>query len=166
MREINPLEINLKVFEEISKNGFLLASGTLDSHNSMTVGWASIGYLWRKPMAFVYVRPQRYTYQFMEKNEYFSLNFFDDTFNDVLTLFGTKSGKNIDKMHHEKITPVSFENKTIYYKEAQKVFICRKVYQEDLKPKQFVDKSFIKNYPLNDFHRIYYGEIEKAFISL
>jgi len=166
MKEINPLEISLKVFDEIGKKGFLLTCGKEQNHNSMTVGWASIGYLWRKPMAFVYVRPQRYTYEFMEKYNFFSINFFHKEYSDVLQLFGTKSGREIDKMHPQKITPLPYENKTIFYKEAETVFICRKVYIEDLKPENFVDKSFLNNYPLQDFHRIYYGEIEKAFVSL
>jgi len=165
MKDINPLEISLRIFDEIGQNAFLLTSGILEHHNSMTVGWASLGYLWRKPMAFVYVRPQRYTYEFMEKYNFFSINFFDPNYSDVLHLFGTKSGREIDKMHPQKITPVDFEHKAVYYHEAKCVFICRKVYYEDLKPENFVDKSFLKNYPLHDFHRIYYGEIEKAFVS-
>jgi len=163
MKEINPLELKLNVFDEIGKKGVLLASGNAACHNSMTVGWASIGYLWRKPMMFVYVRPQRYTYEFMEKNEYFSVNFFHEKYCDVLQLFGTKSGRDINKMHPQKINPKFFENKVIFYNEAEMVFICRKVYIEDLKPENFVDKTFLKNYPLHDFHRIYYGEIEAIF---
>lgn len=163
MKEINPLELKLNVFDEIGKKGFLLASGTELNHNSMTVGWASIGYLWRKPMMFVYVRPQRYTYEFMEKNNFFSVNFFQTHYNDILQLFGTKSGRDIDKMHPQKITPLPFHNKVIYYKEAELVFICKKVYSDDLKPENFVDKTFLNNYPLYDFHRIYYGEIQTIF---
>lgn len=163
MKRIDPFELSLSIFNEIGKKGFLLLSGEEQNHNSMTVGWASLGYLWKKPMAFVYVRPQRYTYEFMEKYNYFSINFFSQDFNDILQLFGTKSGREIDKMHPPKITPLNFENKTCYYKEADMVLICRKVYIEDLKPENFVDKTFLKNYPLHDFHRIYYGEIDTIF---
>lgn len=163
MKRIDPFELSLSIFNEIGKKGFLLLSGEEQNHNSMTVGWASLGYLWKKPMAFVYVRPQRYTYEFMEKYDYFSINFFSQDYHDILQLFGTKSGREIDKMHPQKITPLNFENKTNYYKEAEMVLICRKVYIEDLKPENFVDKTFLKNYPMNDFHRIYYGEIETIF---
>lgn len=163
MKRIDPFELSLSIFNEIGKKGFLLLSGEERNHNSMTVGWASLGYLWKKPMAFVYVRPQRYTYEFMEKYDYFSINFFNEDYTDILQLFGTKSGREIDKMHNPKITPLSFENKVCYYKEADMVLICRKVYIEDLKPENFVDKAFLKNYPLHDFHRIYYGEIETIF---
>lgn len=163
MNNIYPFELSLKIFEEIGKNGFLLASGNINHFNSMTVGWASIGYLWRMPMAFVYVRPQRYTFEFMEQYKYFSLNFFEPEYKSILQLFGTQSGRNFDKMNYTKIKALPYDNKTIYYHEAKLVFICKKVYYQDLKSELFIDKKHLNNYPLNDFHRIYYGEIIHIF---
>jgi flavin reductase (DIM6/NTAB) family NADH-FMN oxidoreductase RutF len=166
MKEIDINLFSLQVFSQIGKKGFLLASGNLENHNCMTVAWAGLGYLWNKPMSFVYVRPQRYTYQFMEKNEYFSMNFLTDSHDDILNFCGTKSGRDTDKMHINGLTPLIFENKVVYYKEASTVFICRKIYFQDLNPENLLIKSVLKNYPLHDFHRIYYGEIEKTFVSL
>jgi len=159
MKEINAKDFSIKIFESIGKDAFLLAAGILTHHNCMTVGWAGLGYLWKRPMAFVYVRPKRYTFQFMEKYDYFSLNFFSPEYNDILQLCGSKSGRNINKMNLETISPVDYLQKTIYYKEAKTVIICKKIYYQDLNPENLIDKSVLNLYPFNDFHRIYYGEI-------
>lgn len=159
MKETNIKDFSIKIFEAIGKDAFLLASGTLNHHNCMTVGWASLGFLWRRPVAFVFVRPQRYTYQFMEKYDFFSMNFFNSDYDDVLQLCGNNSGRDINKMQLEKITPVDFLQKVIYYKEAKVSIICKKIYFQDINPKNLLDKSVLSLYPLNDFHRIYYGEV-------
>ncbi len=158
-RKIDYTEFNIDIFQAIGKQSFLLASGTINHHNCMTVGWAGLGYLWRRPMAFVYVRPQRYTFQLMAQYNYFSMNFFSDNYNNILQLCGTKSGRDIDKMHLPGITPEDYQQQTIYYKEAQIVLICKKIYYQDLNPENLVEKSVLSLYPLNDFHRIYYGEV-------
>lgn len=158
-RSVDVFKFNIPIFNEIGKKSFLLACGTKNHHNCMTVGWASLGYLWRKPMAFVYVRPQRYTYQFMEQYSFFSLNFFTDSFAEVLQLCGTKSGREIDKMNISGLTVKEIAGQTIYYNEAHTVIICKKVYYDDLKAENFLEKSFLNLYPSSDFHRIYYGEV-------
>lgn len=158
-KQVNIFEYNLSIFNEIGKKYFLLASGTKQHFNCMTVGWAALGYLWRKPMAFVYVRPQRYTYQFMEQYSYFSLNFFSDFYADILQLCGTKSGRDIDKMNIPGLTITEIAGQTIYYNEAHTVIICKKIYYDDLKGDHFFDKSLLNLYPSSDFHRIYYGEV-------
>ncbi len=163
MREVNINNFSIRIFESIGKDAFILASGNLNHHNCMTVGWASLGYLWRRPIAFVYVRPQRYTYQFMEKYDYFSLNFFKQEFNDVLQLCGTQSGRDINKMKLERITPVDYEGKAIYYNEAKTVVLCKKIFFQDIDPKNLLDNSVLNFYPFNDFHRIYYGEVIKIY---
>jgi flavin reductase (DIM6/NTAB) family NADH-FMN oxidoreductase RutF len=158
-KSINYKNFSIDIFKAIGDDAFILASGTIENHNCMTVAWASLGFLWRRPMAFVYVRPQRYTYLFMEKYDYFSINFFTNDYSDVINLCGTYSGRDINKMKLEKITPIDYFNKVIYYKEAKTVLICKKVYYQDLDPANIIDKSVFKLYPLKDFHRIYYGEI-------
>ncbi len=163
MKEMDVYSLSFDIFAQLQKQGFVLAVGNMETHNCMTVAWASIGYLWKKPMAFVYVRPQRYTYQFMEKNEYFSINFFDESYEKIVNYCGSHSGRDIDKMHIKGLTPVSYNNKVIYYNESQLVLICRKIYFDDIKPAHMLDKSVLKNYPTHDYHRLYYGEIEKLF---
>ncbi|MCX7861549.1 MAG: flavin reductase [Bacteroidales bacterium] len=161
--EVNIFDFNIPVFQSIGKESYLLVSGTIEQFNCMTVGWSAIGYLWRKPMAFVFVRPQRYTFQFMEKYQYFSMNFFDSQFSNILELCGTKSGREINKMEIKELTPINYDNKTVYYNEAHTVFICKKVYSQDIQEKNFLETSFLNLYPNQDFHRIYYGEIEKIY---
>lgn len=129
----------------------------------MTASWGGVGHLWNKDVAFIFIRPQRYTYDFVEQNQFFSLSFFDEKYRDVLKLCGRNSGRDINKMNLE-ITPV-VEDKNIYYKEANIVMLCKKIYFQDLDKNNFIESFIEKNYPQKDYHRMYIGEIYKTLIS-
>ncbi|MBN2893607.1 MAG: flavin reductase [Bacteroidales bacterium] len=144
----------------IANQWMLITAGTADNHNTMTASWGGIGHLWNKDVAYIFIRPQRHTYDFVEKNDFFSLCFFEEKYRNVLKLCGSKSGRDIDKMNLE-ITPV-VDEQNIYYKEARVVMLCKKIYYQDLDPKNFLDASIQKNYPQNDYHRMYIGEIYKT----
>jgi flavin reductase (DIM6/NTAB) family NADH-FMN oxidoreductase RutF len=126
----------------------------------MTIGWGSIGYIWRRPFIQVVVRPTRYTYQFMEKYDSFTVCAFPHKYQTALKLLGTKSGRDGDKILESGLTPV---NSTVIdapgYAEADLIMECRKIYWDDLRPSQFLDAGVDAHYPKKDYHRIYYGEI-------
>jgi flavin reductase (DIM6/NTAB) family NADH-FMN oxidoreductase RutF len=129
-------------------------------YNTMAVGWGSIGYIWRRPFVQVVVRPTRYTYEFMEKYETFTLCAFPRQYYAAVQLLGTKSGRDGDKIAESGLTPESSENVPApRFAEAELVIECRKIYWDDLKPDHFVDAGIDRNYPLKDYHRIYFGEI-------
>lgn len=135
----------------------LLSAKNGDKYNSMTVSWGAMGELWGKDVAICFVRPQRYTYGFMENGEYFSLSFFD-SYKKELGVFGHESGRDCDKYAKTGLTPV-VDGEFAYCAEAQYVFLCRKIAFEDMDPNGFLDPDIAGCYPANDYHRTYVGEI-------
>ncbi|MBN2662760.1 MAG: flavin reductase [Bacteroidales bacterium] len=144
----------------IANKWMLITAGTKEKHNTMTASWGGIGHLWNKDVAYIFIRPHRYTYDFVEQNDFFSLSFFEEKYRDVLKLCGTKSGRDIDKMNL-KITPI-IDDENIFYNEAEIVMLCKKIYYQDIDFQNFLDNSIHKNYPLQDYHRMYIGEIYKT----
>ena len=162
MREISPREIDKNAIKLIAEDWALLTAGDADGWNTMTVSWGGIGELWGKDVAFVFVRPQRYTKEFMDSSDYFTLSFFDESYKSALRICGAKSGRDIDKAKETGLEPV-FENGTAYLKQANLVLLCKKLYAQDMTPDCFIDKSIINdNYKANDFHTSYVGEIIKV----
>ena len=162
MREISPRDIDKNAIRLITEDWALLTAGGADGWNTMTVSWGGLGELWGKDVAFVFVRPQRYTKEFIDGSEYFTLSFFDESYKGALRVCGTKSGRDIDKAKETGLTPV-FENGTAHLAQAKLVIICKKLYAQDMTPDCFVDKSIIdENYKANDFHTSYVGEIIKV----
>ena len=140
----------------------LLTSGDFEHEhfNTMTVGWGSFGTMWSKPFAQVVVRPGRYSYEFMEKYESFTLSAFPNAQKKALTLLGSKSGRDGDKISESGLTPVAASQVAApTFEEAELVVECRKMYWDDLKPERFLDPTIDNHYPLKDYHRIYFGEI-------
>ena len=145
-------------FELIGNDWMLITAGNKEKFNTMTASWGTIGILWNKKVATCFIRPQRYTFEFIEKNDYFSLSFFDSSYKDILKLCGTKSGREIDKVKETNLTPC-FENVAPYFKEAHTVLVCKKIYSQFIDPECILDKSIEKNYPNKDYHKMYVGEI-------
>ena len=163
-KEINVRELKDNFVKMISNDWALLTAGTKDNFNTMTVSWGGIGELWGKDVCFVFVRPQRYTYEFMEKNDYFSLSFFGGEYKKELGICGSKSGRDIDKMAETGFLPVDFEN-AVGYEQAKVNVILKKLAYQDMKPDGFIDESIMNNYANNDFHRVYVGEIVKVVVE-
>jgi flavin reductase (DIM6/NTAB) family NADH-FMN oxidoreductase RutF len=164
-KEINIKEVKENVVDLLVKQWGLVTAGTADGFNTMTVSWGAIGELWGKDMVTIYIRPQRYTEEFLNANDYFTLSFYPADKKQALGICGTKSGRDIDKVSETGFTPC-FDEAAPYFEEAKLVLICRKLAKSRFNPEEIIDKSIIPdNYPENDFHYIYYGEIEKVLIS-
>ena len=162
----------INVVEDFSDNGFqwfrdaqLLASGNREKSNAMTIGWGGIGTLWGKTAMTVYVAEQRYTKQFMDTSEYFTVMTFGVENSKVLTYMGTKSGRDGDKAAalglHTAYTP----NGAPYYTEAEMVIECKTMYAAPFDPKYFkseVPKNRYKNFPAG-IHSMYIGEVTNAW---
>jgi len=93
LHKIDPREINQNPFTLIDDDWFLLSAGNLSTFNTMTASWGGMGILWNKPVVFCFVRPQRYTYKFMESNDLFTMSFFDESYRKALSLCGKVSGR-------------------------------------------------------------------------
>lgn len=158
---IDPSLIKDNPFKLIGMDWMLVTAGTLDSFNTMTASYGTLGELWHKKVAYCYVRPTRYTYEFLEKHDCFTLTFFEEKYRDVLKLCGTKSGRDIDKIKGIGLTPVVGETGSVYFEEARMVLECKKIYYQDLDPSNFLDPKIITEYD-NDYHRVYVGEIVRA----
>jgi flavin reductase (DIM6/NTAB) family NADH-FMN oxidoreductase RutF len=103
----------------------LLTAGDKDDFNTMTASWGGLGVLWKMPVATTYVRPQRYTFGFMEKNLYYTLSFYPEGFRDKIALCGSKSGRETDKVKECDFTPAVSENGAVYFGEADLVLGCK-----------------------------------------
>ena len=165
MKEIERSQLTLDPFALIGGDWFLLTAGTeARGYNTMTCSWGHFGPLWANDTAVVYVRPQRYTKEFVDREELYTLSFFDGRKKE-LGYLGSRSGRDEDKVAKVGLTPV-FEEGYTYFKEAKLVIVCKKLYQAPLKEEYFLDKVTVeKNYPDRDFHDLYVGKIEKILVA-
>jgi flavin reductase (DIM6/NTAB) family NADH-FMN oxidoreductase RutF len=161
LKEIRPEDISGNVFDLIGKKWMLITASSESGFNTMTASWGGMGVLWGKPVAFCFVRPQRYTYKFMERSGYYSLSFYDEAYRSALELCGTKSGRDCDKVKESGLTPV-FGGESIYFEQSNLVLICKKLFADDFRPANFIDSSIELNYPGKDYHRAYIGEIVRV----
>ena len=140
--------------------------------NTMTASWGGLGVLWSRDVAFMFIRPSRHTYGFVNSAPIFTLSFFDEAHRKALSLCGEKSGRDIDKAAEAGLTPVYFDgiggavssnavsSNAISFKEASDIIICKKIYSHDFDPSLFLDPPSIeKSYHGKDYHRLYIGEI-------
>ena len=159
MRKIDLYDLSFNPTQLLEKRWALLTVADGEGCNPMTVSWGGVGRLWNLPVVTVYVRPQRYTKGLMDKEEYFSLTFLPEEMHDAVVLCGAKSGRDTDKVKECGLTVLADE-KAPYFAEGELTFICRKVYQQDMKGECFTDPTVDgKNYPNKDYHTLYVGEI-------
>ena len=163
--ETEPEALSDNVFSHIGRDWMLVTAGDKQHCNTMTASWGGLGVLWNANVAFVFVRPSRYTYAFMERERHFSLSFFGDGYRRALQLCGRESGRDGDKIAKAGLTP-RFDCPAPYFDEAKQVLICRKMYTEDLDPARFFDPTIAAHYPNGDYHRMYVGEIVKVLTAL
>ncbi|HLN53388.1 MAG TPA: flavin reductase [Lentimicrobium sp.] len=162
--EMKPVDLNENAVKLIGADWMLITAGSPEHYNTMTANWGSMGYLWHKPVMFIFVRPQRYTFEFIEDNEYFTCSFFEEKYRDKLSFCGTYSGRDCDKATETGITPFRTLC-SIGFIEAKYVIECRKIYFQDIQDTGFTDQSFKVHYPENDFHRMYIGEITSVKVK-
>ena len=164
-KEIDITELNENAVDLLKNQWALITAGDENGYNTMTVSWGAIGELWNRDMLTAYIRPQRYTKEFLDREEYFSFSVYPGDMKSIHTVCGSKSGRDVDKAKECSLTPVFTENAP-YFEEAKIVIICRKMAVGKFEPDQFKDEMIAElNYPQNDFHYIYYGAIEKVLIK-
>lgn len=165
-KEITPYEITENPFALIGQNWMLITAGDAQNCNTMTASWGQLGIMWGKPVAQCYIRPQRYTRQFVEAQPRYSLSFFNsEAYRPALNLLGTKSGRDGDKIAEAGLHTTQLGGAPAF-EEASLVLVCRKLYVQDLKAENFLEQDIVQTmYPAQDFHRMYVGEIEKVFVK-
>ena len=173
-RSVRPEEISGNPFRLIGHDWMLVTSanpgdglrGGAD-YNTMTASWGGMGILWGGPVAFVFIRPQRHTYGFIEANARMTLSFFGEEYRSALNFCGSKSGRDYDKAAECGLTPVAEtdENgRAVWFNEAKLVLKVRKLYADPLKAEAFLDAEARAVYPQNDFHTMYVCAIEEVLV--
>lgn len=155
------------VWDLIGKQWMLITAGTDDNFNTMTASWGGIGWLWNKPVAFIFVRPERYTHKFIEQNENITLSFFTEDHRKTLQICGTVSGKDEDKVKKCGLTPVQIAPHTIGFNEARLTLVGRKIFKSSMNKDNFADKDILNKWynsnPGGSLHDIYVLEILDAY---
>lgn len=170
MKEINVSELSINPMTMIAKEWMLVTAGNeARGYNTMTASWGHLGSMWGHggglPTAVIYLRPQRYTKEFVDREELFTLSIFPEEYKKDLGYLGRTSGRDGDKVSATGLTPV-FEGDYTYFAQAKLVLVCRKLYQGTLKEEGFHDKSILTDhYPNRDLHEMYIGEIVKVLTA-
>ncbi|MCI6204127.1 MAG: flavin reductase [Lachnospiraceae bacterium] len=155
--------LNMNPFTKIGKEWALISAGDKNKCNTMTVSWGGVGVLWGKNVVYIFIRDSRYTKEFIDNGEFFSMSFFDEKYRDALSYCGKESGRNVDdKFKGAGLTP-AFRHNIPYPDEANLVLLCRKMAAVPITEDTFVDPQFMpKWYSDNDMHVMYVGEIIEA----
>ncbi len=161
-KEISAKEITENPFKLIGDNWALVTGGSKESFNTMTISWGGVGIMWGKPCAFTFIRPQRYTFGFMEQGDYYTMSFFDEKYRDALKFCGSKSGRDFDKVKETGLTPAFNESGAVYFEEAKLVLVCKKMYAQSLGEEFITDSDSVKKWYNNDYHKMYVSEIVKV----
>lgn len=152
------MKFNVDSFGIFNDVWALLTAGDKDSYNTMTISWGSLGTLWNKPIATVYVKPVRYTHQFLDKNDYFTISFYSEEYRNALTLLGTKSGRDCDKVKEAGLT-ADFLEKSVTFKEAKTTLLCKTIYRQDLDVSNMPENVVKTFYTTEAAHTMFIGEV-------
>ncbi len=165
---VKPEDIKDNFIKSIGYEWMLVTAGTLESWNTMTAAWGTMGFLWDRPVAISFVRPSRYTYEFMESTDYHTLSFFHKTDKAALQYCGTHSGRDVDKEKETGLVPVELDFHTVTFEQVRLAIVCKKIYCDDIKETLIKEKSINSHYPeesngKRDLHRMYIGEVVKSY---
>ncbi len=162
--KVNIAEQPINPFETIGQKWLLISAGTEEKWNTMTASWGGLGVIWGKPSATCYIRRSRYTKEFVDNSEYFTLTVLQDGYRDALTRLGSNSGRDIDKMHGSGLTPVFIDGQPTF-EEAKMVLICRKRCKSGISPEDMTEDILERWYSDHDYHTMYIGEIVTAYLG-
>ncbi|MEE1038238.1 MAG: flavin reductase [Eubacterium sp.] len=164
-KEIKIEELSFNPFTKIAKEWMLITAGDEEKSNTMTASWGGLGIMWGKNVATAYIRPQRYTKEFVDNSDTFTLSFLSEEYRKALSVCGTISGKNVeDKWKDAGLHPY-YVDRTTAVEEADLILVCKKLYAQDMLPECFVETECdTKWYPEKDYHTMYIAEIEKVLV--
>ena len=167
MREINFDELSKEAIEQLIKGAFLTVKDKEDRLNTMTIGWGSIGYMWKRPVFMVMVRKSRFTYDLMENTNEFTVSFpLNNQLKKELGVCGTKSGREINKFKECNLTPISSKKiQTPVIEECDLHFECKIVYKQAMNEQGMSDEIKEIYGAEKDYHTLYYGEILSCYVK-
>ncbi len=155
------------VMKKMQTTGLLLTTWKKDgSANAMTIGWGMIGNIWSRPIWQVLVRPSRYTFELLQHERRFAVNVLPYSRKDALTLCGTKSGRDLDKIKASNLTIVEGQGVgSPIINESIISYECLIVHENDFIPERMLPDIREGNYPSGDFHRVYWGQIINSLLD-
>lgn len=163
-RSVHPQAITDNPFKLIGEDWGLVTAGDAGAVNMMTVSWGGVGIMWNKPVAFTFIRPQRYTFPLLEQHDGFSICFFDETYRDQLRFCGTHSGRTVNKTAETGLTTAFTESGVPYFEEARLVLVCKKLYGQFLNAESMIDSETVSRHYNDDWHKMYISEITDVLL--
>ena len=168
MKTIDISEITTSPVQLIGKQWMLITAGTPEKFNCMTASWGGIGYLWNRPVAFVFVRPNRHTATFIDAQPAFTLSFMPEQYRQDLVFCGRNSGRDVDKMAATSLVPATTPAGLPTFENAELVLECRKMFCTSLQEADFIDWSEVSPAwyeESNPLHKLYICEISSVLVS-
>ena len=152
------MEFTTDIFSAFDRKWALLTAGDTGSFNTMTISWGALGTIWGKPAATVYVRQSRYTHEFMDKSDYFTVSFYPEECRKTLGVLGSRSGRDMDKMRESGLTPVA-AGPSVSFAEAECTLVCKKLFMQPLDPARLPAEIVQALYQTDAPHDMYIGEV-------
>lgn len=169
MKRISASELTENYIEAIGKEWMIVTAGDTARFNMMTASWGGIGWLWNKPVAFVFIRPERYTYGLSEGSDRMTLSFLGNSkeARNIYNLCGSKSGRDVDKLRESGLRLVPDTQGNVVYEQARLTLVCKKLYADDLKPEAFTDKTLDGAWygKKGGYHKMYIVEITDVLVN-
>lgn len=162
-KEISARDIDKNLISAIAEEWMLITAGDQNGYNMMTASWGFAGEMWGNDCVMAVVRPQRYTLEFLNTNDTFTLSFYGNN-KEIHKVCGSKSGRDVDKTAETGLTPV-FSDGTTYFQEARMVIVCKKQYVQPMGEEFFTDREPLRWYEAKDYHYMIIGKIEKVLIK-
>lgn len=167
MKELNVKQLPDNFFTTIGKEWMLVTAGTKEHFNTMTASWGCVGWLWNKPVAVIFIRPERYTHEFIEQNETLTLSFLghEEEMRKAYNICGSRSGRDTDKMALTGLKPIATPSGNVTFEQARLTLECRKLYKNRMLPDSFLDSNIAQWYGegKGGYHDIYILEIVHAY---
>lgn len=169
-KSISPEEITDNVFKLVGKDFTVITAGKEPEHNSMTASWGGLGILFEKPVTWCFLRASRYTLELIKKEHSYTMSYFPDQYKEQVLFFGSKTGKNTDKMKETTLTAVQTPSGNVSYKEAKLIIECKLTELTSVNPDDFYTsegKDFINGayQEVKDYHKLVFGEITNVWIN-
>lgn len=167
---IEPIELKDNVIDLISRQWMLVTAGNPQSFNTMTASWGAMGEIWGKHAAFIMIRDTRYTYEFLQREQAYTLSFFAEDYRHALNICGTRSGRATDKVKEAGLTPVETPTGMMTFGEARMVIECRSMFQQPL-DLNCLTPAYREEIMRNSYgrdtaqHQLFIGEITNVWLK-
>ncbi len=170
-KKVEPTELTDNVFKLVGQDYTVITAGTDSAFNSMTASWGGWGQLFEVPVTWCFLNASRYTLEFIKKEQTYTMTYFPEQFKEQVIAFGSKSGRNSDKMKETTLTHVKTPSNNITYKEAKLVIECKLVEITETNPKDFYSdkgKDFVekgmKDGNGKEYHKLVFGDITNVWV--